>query len=111
MPDLISYDKESGDMAMFVTYAPDGRLYYISANFRKGFFIHFLDDEGNSIKQIELPGRGWATLAPSLEDNVAYIGNFFAGTVGKMNLETGEIIARAETNVERSLAGIAQYRG
>ena len=111
LPDLITYEKESGDMAMFVTYAPDNTLYYISANFKKGFFLHFLDDDGNSTKQVELPGRGWATAAPALEANTAYIGNFFTGTVGKMKLDSGEIFAKAETNVERSLAGITQYRG
>lgn len=111
LPDLISYDKNSGDMAMFVTYAQDGTLYYISANFQKGFFLHFLDDDGNSARQVELQGRGWATIAPALEDDTAYIGNFFTGTVGKISLNSGEISVRAETNVERALAGLAQYRG
>lgn len=111
LPDLKTYDKESGDMAMYVSYAPDGTLFYISANFRKGFFLHLLDDDGNAKKSIELDARGWASAAPSIDGKHAYLGNFFTGTVGKMNLDTGEIINRAETNVERSLAGVTQYPG
>jgi hypothetical protein len=39
------------------------------------------------------------------------MGNFFNGTMGRFNLTNGEMIASAETNVERSLAGIAQFIG
>jgi len=39
------------------------------------------------------------------------LGNFFTGTVAKFSLATGEILKKAETGVQRSLAGLAQYPG
>ena len=58
-----------------------------------------------------MPGPGWAAMGTSIDANIALLGNFFTGAVAKFDLSKGEIVAQAETNVERSLAGIAQYPG
>ena len=39
------------------------------------------------------------------------LGNFFTGTIIKFDLKSGTPGAKAETGVQRSLAGIAQFRG
>lgn len=111
LPDLITYPKESGYMAMTETYQPDGTLLYIKANFREGFFLATLDDQGNEIRTYDMPGRGWAGLGASIDSKTAFVGNFFTGALIKMDLESGETLAQAETKVERALAGIAQYPG
>lgn len=111
LPDLITYSKESGDMAMTEAYQPDGTLLFIKANFRKGFFLQTLDEKGNAIRTYDTAGPGWATLGPSIDSKSAFVGNFFNGTFIKMDLDNGETIATAETGVERGLAGIAQYPG
>ena len=79
--------------------------------FAKGFFLQTLDDEGNVKRAYDMPGPGWAALGTSIEANTAFIGNFFTGSFMKFDLESGNAICSADTGVERSLAGIAQYGG
>jgi len=111
LDDLITYDPESGDMAMCLVYQPDGQLLLIQANFRKGFNLHKIDENGNSTQEWPMPGPGWAAMGTSTDANIALIGNFFTGAVAKFDLSKGEIVAQAETGVERALAGIAQFPG
>jgi len=110
MDDLLTYSPESGDMVIAISYAPNGNLYSIKANFRAGFSLCLHDAETGEISTtMDLPGPGWAALTLSKDQESAYIGNFFTGLLGKFNLSSGEMIASAETNVERSLAGVAEY--
>jgi outer membrane protein assembly factor BamB len=111
LPDLITYPKESGNMAMTSAIQPDGTLLYIKANFREGFFLETLDLEGNVLRTYDTPGPGWAALGPSIDSKYAFVGNFFTGGIIKIDLDNGETVAQAETNVQRALAGIAQYPG
>lgn len=111
LPDLINYPKESGDMAMTVAYQPDGTLLYIKNNFREGSFLQTLDEEGNATRTYETTGPGWAALGTSIDSKAAFVGNFFTGAVIKLDLDSGETVAQAETEVKRALAGIAQYPG
>jgi outer membrane protein assembly factor BamB len=112
LPDLITYDPASGDMTMIAGYQPDGTLMYIKANFRAGFFLQKLDpDSGEVLQTWNTEGPGWASLGVSTEPGKALVGNFFTGSLIKLDLASGETIARAETDVKRSLAGIAQYSG
>ncbi len=110
MNDLITYEPESGDMVIAICYAPNEDLYSINANFKVGFSLCQHDPEsGDVTSKIDLPGPGWAALTLSKDGELAYIGNFFSGVVGKFNIASGEMITSAETNVARSLAGIAEY--
>lgn len=111
LDDLVTYEPDSGKMAMTMAYQPDGTLLYIMANFREGFFVQALDDAGNVTRTYETEGSGWAGLGASIDPGFAFVGNFFTGSVIKMDLASGETRARAETDVQRSLAGIAQYPG
>ena len=111
LDDLITYAPDSGDLAMCIGHQSDGQMLHIRANFRQGFFLHALDNEGNSQREYALPGPGWAALGHSTDPNIAMIGNFFTGSVAKFDLTSGEIVGQAETGVERSLAGIAQFPG
>jgi len=63
------------------------------------------------LREYPLPGPGWAAEGRSTEKDTVLLGNFFTGTVAKFSLATGEILAKAETGVQRSLAGLAQYPG
>ena len=110
MDDLLTYAPDSGDMVIAISYAPNGDLYSIKANFRAGFSLCHHDVEtGEIITTMDLPDPGWAALTLSKDGKSAYIGNFFSGVVGKFNIASGEMITSAETNVARSLAGIAEY--
>jgi len=110
MNDLITYEPDSGNLVIAISYAPNGDFYSIKANFREGFTLCQHDpNSGEIIEEKILPGPGWATLCLSSDNETAVIGNFFNGQLGKFDLKTGKIVATAETSVERSLAGIAEY--
>ena len=111
LPNLVTYPPESGDMAMSIMYTADGRLVHIKANFKAGFIMQTLTDTGEVIRTYNLPGPGWAALGRSIEKDIVLLGNFFTGTATKFSLASGEIVAKAETGVQRSLAGLAQYPG
>jgi WD40 repeat protein len=111
LPNLVTYPPESGDMAMSIMYTADDRLLHIKANFRTGFFLQTLSDSGEAIRTYNLPGPGWAALGKSIEKDIVLLGNFFTGTVAKFSLASGEIVAKAETGVQRALAGLAQFPG
>jgi len=112
LTDLITYPEDSGDMACQMALQADGTLLHIKANFRKGFVLQTLNSDGSVIRTYEMPPPpGWAGIATSIEDNTVFVGNFFNGAFMKFSLDTGEALASAETNVQRGLAGIAQYPG
>ena len=108
--DLITYEPDSGNLVIAISYAPNGDFYSIKANFREGFSLcQHNPNSGEIIEEKILPGPGWATLCLSNDNETAVIGNFFNGQIGKFDLKTGQILTTAETSVERSLAGIAEY--
>jgi hypothetical protein len=111
LPNLVTYAPESGDMAMAIMYTRDGRLLHIRSNFKTGTVLQQLSESGAVMRDYPLPGRGWSGLGKSIEKDIVLLGNFFTGTVAKFSLASGEIVARAETGAERSLAGLAQYSG
>jgi hypothetical protein len=111
LPNLVTYAPDSGNMAMTINYMPDGKLMHIRANFKQGFFLENLSETGEVLKSWPLPGPGWATVGRSTEKDTILIGNFFTGQVAKFDLNTGAITAKAETGVQRALAGLAQYPG
>ena len=111
LPNLVSYAPDSGNMAMTITYLRDGRLMHIRANFKAGFFLEQLSETGEVLRSYPLPGPGWAAVGVSTEPDTILLGNFFTGTVGKFSLATGEMTGKAETGVQRALAGLAQYPG
>jgi len=111
LPDLINYEADAGEVAITPAYQPDGTLLYVMANFKTGFFLQSLDANGEVIRAYETLGPGWAALGASIEADTVFIGNFFTGSFMKYDLKNGAKIASAETGVERSLAGIAQYPG
>jgi hypothetical protein len=111
LDDLITFPADSGNMVMCVGYQPDGQLLMIKANFREGFFLQKLDENGEVQQEYPMPGPGWAALGASTDANIALLGNFFTGAVAKFDLTKGEIVAQGETGVARSVAGIAQFPG
>jgi hypothetical protein len=111
LPNLVTYAPDSGNMAMTVQYTRDGKLLHIRANFKQGFFLEHLSESGEVLRSYPLPGPGWAAVGNSTEKDMTLIGNFFTGQVAQFSLATGEIVAKAETGVQRSLAGLAQYPG
>jgi sugar lactone lactonase YvrE len=97
-----------GEREMFFSmdYGPQGRLYV-----SRGSRIDVVNERGRTTCSYPMDGEGWATLEASADGKHLYIGNFFTGRLVKLSLECGEEVARADTGVPRSLAGIAEYPG
>ncbi len=111
LPNLVTYAPDSGTMAMSIMYAADRRLLHIRASRKDGFCLDQLSEAGEVIRSYPLPGQGWAGMGTSIEQDIVLLGNFFTGQVAKFSLASGEIVARTETGVQRSLAGLAQFGG
>ena len=110
LDDLITYEPDSGNMVIAIGFSSDGDFYSIKANFREGFSLCHHDLESGSILDEKvLPGPGWATLCLCNDGQHAVLGNFFNGQIGKFELASGQMVASAETEVERSVAGIAEF--
>jgi len=110
LPDLLTFEPKEG-MVLVARYQPDGTILMMKAVSRTDFVLQHLSAKGEVLKTYELPSAGWAAIAPSDDDNVVLIGNFFSGDVAKFDLTTGAITAEVNVGVERSLAGVAQYAG
>ena len=110
LDDLITYEPDSGNMVIAIGFSSGGDFYSIKANFREGFSLCHHDlESGSIIDEKVLPGPGWATLCLCNDGQHAVLGNFFNGQIGKFELASGQMIASAETEVERSVAGIAEF--
>ena len=110
LDDLITYEPDSGNTVIAIGFSNGGDFYSIKANFREGFSLCHHDLESGSILDEKvLPGPGWATLCLCNDGQHAVLGNFFNGQIGKFELASGQMIASAETEVERSVAGIAEF--
>jgi sugar lactone lactonase YvrE len=104
--DLQNFSDGEREMFFSMDYGPQGRLYV-----SRGSRIDVVDWRGRTTCCYPLEGEGWATLEASSDGRHLYVGNFFTGRLVKISLECGEEVARADTGVARSLAGIAEYNG
>jgi sugar lactone lactonase YvrE len=110
LPDFVTFAPREG-MVLIAAYQPDGTIMMIKAVSREEFVLQHLSADGEELRTYELPGPGWATMAPTSDENIIFISNFFSGDLATLDLKTGEITMRVNVGVERSLAGIAQYTG
>ncbi|MEZ5564268.1 MAG: hypothetical protein R3F24_01565 [Gammaproteobacteria bacterium] len=69
--------------------------------------VDALTADGVLLRSYRLPGFGWAII-DARNGKFAYVGNWFSGEVVKLDLATGEIVARVMV-AEKCIAGIAQY--
>ena len=106
MPDLQRLPEGEREMFFAMDYGPQGRLYV-----SRGNRVDLVSPEGRTKCCYPLEGHGWATLKAAADGRHLYIGNYFSGELVKLELESGEHVAVADTGVEKSLAGIAEYVG
>ena len=106
-PDVLNLpEEERAAMCFAVAYSRDGALLHMRGN-----SVEVLSEQGERLREVPIPGFGWATMCVSADGEHVLGGNFFTGEVMRMSLESGEITARASVGVERSLAGIAEFSG
>ena len=78
----------------------------------RGGHIEFLDPaNGDVLHTVPQEGFGWAVILGAEDNEHVYSGNFFTGELAKFKVSDGEKVASVELNIERALAGVAQYPG
>jgi hypothetical protein len=108
-PDADPYDRSDKRWFIAPAYIPDGRLLCTVAD---GLRIY--DEQGKILKNIPLPGYGWAQAAPDVDNRYALAANVFTGIAARIDLDKGEITESIDvgfTSPHRSLAGLAVYAG
>ncbi|WP_446830758.1 SMP-30/gluconolactonase/LRE family protein [Candidatus Foliamicus sp.] len=93
-------------MCFAVGYSSEGKLLHMCGN-----AIDVLSEKGEQLRQVPLPGFGWATMCVSGNGRDVLAGNFFTGECARVNLDAGAVEATVNVGVERSLAGIAEFSG
>lgn len=115
MPDLAAYadadPMDRTDKRWFIApaYLADGRLLCTDAT---GLAIY--DEEGKMLRHIDLPGYGWAQVAPDVDERYALAANVWTGVAARIDLEEEKVLQQLDTGFTapfRSLAGLAVYRG
>jgi hypothetical protein len=109
LPDLQSYQPPfQGPPEMFfgMEYGADGTLYVL-----RGARIDVVSESGQTLRQIALPGFGWAIMDLTADGKYAYVGSFFSGEVLKIDLGSGAQLGSIKTGGTKALAGIVEYQG
>ncbi|MDH3977496.1 MAG: hypothetical protein OEU86_03190 [Gammaproteobacteria bacterium] len=110
LPDLVSYPGGEDYVRKWTTgvdYLKDGTLLLL-----RGSFIDFINEQGESLRTIDLDTYGYAMITISHCDEFAYVTNIFTGVMSKVSLGTGDITGQIDTGMakpSRSLAGVAVY--
>ncbi|MEZ5498733.1 MAG: hypothetical protein R3E77_04790 [Steroidobacteraceae bacterium] len=107
LPDLQSFAPPypPGPPPMFfgMAFGRDGTLFVL-----RGAALHTIDlATGATLRQLPLPDFGWATLALTAHEQSAVIANFMTGEIALLDLDSGQLGARAQTGAAKSLAGVA----
>lgn len=109
MDDLLALESEEmrQRMVFWLSYTPDQRLLL-----SRGDHIQVVDDQTGELgERFELGSFGFAAIHASPDNRHVYGGSFFTGEIVKVDMETGETVARADVGVQRSTAGIAEFPG
>ncbi len=103
MPDVLRYPDGQREMFFGMAFNGKGELMVTRGN-----RIDVLDDEAKVARSYPLAGFGWACITACASDDYVLTSNFFSGEVAKVDTNTGEIVAKVNVGVERSVAGIAE---
>lgn len=108
-PDADPFDRSDKRWFIAPAYMPDGRLLCTVATGLRIYNAH-----GNAVKDIDLPGYGWAQVTADIDNRYALASNVFTGVAARIDLDKGEIVDSADVGFaapHRSLAGLAVYAG
>lgn len=106
MDDLMQLPDDQPEFVFCLDYTADGLLLVT-----RGPKVEVLNDAGEIVQTIPLEGRGWATIKECQDRKHMLVSSFFAGKLLKMEKETGNVVGQMQVDVERALAGVAEFPG
>ncbi len=106
LPELVSFADNEGKFFFDVAFDRAGRLLVVN-----GRGVDAYDLEGRLMRSYPLDSFGWASMSAPVAGTHVYVTNFFSGQIARLDLESGAIVARAETGIRKSLSGAAEFPG
>ena len=106
MEDLVKLPEDQPEYVFCLNYCADGMLLVT-----RGPKIEVIDEAGKVVRTYPLEGRGWATIKESVDQKHILVSSFFNGILLKMEKNSGAVVATMKVDVERALAGVAEFPG
>lgn len=106
MPDLMVLPQEAREFMFCIGMCQDGTIAVT-----RGAKWEHIDMEGKVLRTYPLEGPGWASIRESNDAQHVFVTSFFNGTCIKVNKASGEIVGQCQVPAQRSLAGVAEYKG
>ena len=106
MEDLVKLPEDQPEYVFCLNYCADGMLLVT-----RGPKIEVIDEAGKVVRTYPLEGRGWATIKESVDQKHILVSSLFNGILLKMEKNSGAVVATMKVDVERALAGVAEFPG
>lgn len=106
MEDLYTLPEDQREYILCLNYCADGQLLVT-----RGAKFEVIDEDGSVARTYPLEGPGWATIKESADQKHILVTSFFNGTVLKIDKDSGETVGSTQVDVERALAGVAEFVG
>lgn len=116
-PRLMRYDLVNRRQAPDVRIHPDGQvnMYFALTALSGGRLLismgnrlDLVSEAGEDLRVYPLESFGWAVVAASPDENSAYVGNWYTGKLGRLNLGTGDMETMVDVCV-KCMASVAVY--
>jgi hypothetical protein len=76
-----------------------------------GAKIEANDLAGQLLQTYPLASFGWASMSEPVTATHVFATNFFSGEIVKVDLVSGKVLASAQTGINKSLSGAAEFAG
>lgn len=106
LPNLVTHADNTGHFFFDIAQDKAGRLLVVA-----GLKLEAYDRSGNLLQTYPLPTFGWASMSEPVTASHVFASNFFSGEVAKIDLVSGKVIASAQTGINKSLSGAAEFAG
>jgi hypothetical protein len=106
LPNLVAHPDNSGHFFFDLSLDKAGRLLVVA-----GARIEAYDLAGKLLQTYPLAGFGWASMSEPVTATHVFATNFFSGEIVKMDLGSGKLLASAQTGINKSLSGAAEFAG
>lgn len=104
LPNIVTHADNTGHFFFDIAQDKLGRLLVVA-----GLKLEAYDRAGKLLKTYPLPTFGWASMSEPVTSTHVFASNFFSGEVAKIDLVSGQVMASAQTGINKSLSGAAEF--
>lgn len=104
LDDLFTLPEDGDKATAGISLTPSGQIIMATV-----YGADLYAPDGELLKEYDIPNeRGWAAVRACADGQAFFVANFFTGRLEKRSLETGDIIASADTGLIYKLASIVE---